>query len=173
MSDRDLAALADPAQDQYFLTNPAKLQVILDAAGIQPTDRVIELGAGAGTVAREIPVAGGLTLVEIDERLISTLKRNAPSHATVLNTDGIALLREGKLHADVILGNLPTKVTAELVSLLPRLKFRVAVLAAGAMEPFEDIGNVLDYSVLTTIQGDDFTPPQPSTSLLVRVTPPR
>lgn len=55
MLEHDLAALSDPAKDQYFLTNPAKLQFILDAADIRETDRVVEIGAGAGTVARVLP----------------------------------------------------------------------------------------------------------------------
>lgn len=167
--DSELAALADPGEDQYFLTDPKKLQLICDAIDIRPTDDVVELGAGAGTVARVLPRARSLDLVELDPRLIPALTSNAPGYATIHNADGVALLRDGRLCADVILGNLPHRVTTELAALLPRLRFRVAVLAAASMEPFDTLGDGLSYSVLTTIAGNDFTPPQPSTSLLVRV----
>ncbi|WP_132427937.1 rRNA adenine N-6-methyltransferase family protein [Pseudonocardia endophytica] len=70
---------------------PPSFSFIFDAADIRDTDTVIEIGAGAGTVARRIPWCASLTLVELDERLISILRRNAPSYASVLNVDGIAL----------------------------------------------------------------------------------
>ena len=165
----DLAALSDPAKDQYFLTNPAKLQVILDAADIRETDRVVEIGAGAGTVARVLPRSASLTLIELDERLIPTLRNNAPDHASVLNADGLALLQQGQLHADVILGNLPNEVAEDLTALLPRLDFRVAVVAAGSVEPFEALSEHLNYSLLADVWGDDFTPSQPGLSHLISV----
>lgn len=167
MLEHDLAALSDPAKDQYFLTNPAKLQFILDAADIRETDRVVEIGAGAGTVARVLPRCASLTLIELDERLIPALRSNAPGYAAILNTDGVALLRRDPLKADVILGNLPSAVAADLAALLPKLDFRVAVLATGSAEAFEALSEQLECSVLTTIQGDDFTPSQPGTSYLV------
>lgn len=169
MLEHDLGALSDPAKDQYFLTNPAKLQFILDAADIRETDTVIEIGAGAGTVARVLPRCAGLALIELDERLIPALRRNAPDYASVLNTDGLALLRQGQLRADVILGNVPSDVAKDLAALLLMLDFRIAVIAAGSVEPFEALNEQLEYSVLTAVQGDDFTPSQPATSFLISV----
>lgn len=167
MLKQDLAALSDPGKDQYFLTNPAKLQFILDAADIRETDSVVEIGAGAGTVARVLPRCSSLTLIELDERLIPALRSNAPEYASVLYADGLVLLRQGQLRADVILVNLPAEAAAELVASLPRLDFRVAILAVGSIEPLEHLTEQLEYSVLTTMQGDDFTPAQPGKSLLV------
>lgn len=168
MTEHDLAALSDPAKDQYFLTNSAKLQFILDATDIRETDTVVEIGAGAGTVARVLPRCASLTLIELDDRLIPTLRSNAPDYASVLNTDGLALLRQGRLQADVILANLPSEVTANLATLLPELDFRVAVVTAGSAEPFDAaLSEQLEYSVLTAIRGNDFTPPQPGTTYLV------
>src|SRR5262245_58753091 len=103
-----MAAIADPSEEQYFLTATDKLQILIDAAAIRPTDAVVELGAGVGTVARVLPQATRLTVIELDERLIPWLRRNVP-HATVLNTDGVELLRADALPVDVLLSNLPTQ----------------------------------------------------------------
>ena len=49
--DDDGVALADPERDQYFLSAPDKLALLVAAAGILPTDHVVEVGAGIGSVA--------------------------------------------------------------------------------------------------------------------------
>jgi hypothetical protein len=36
-------------------------------------------------------------------------------------------------------------------------------------EPLDVLAGTLDYSLLTATGGDDFTPPQPTQSLLVRI----
>lgn len=169
MLENDLAALSDATKDQYFLTNPVKLQFILDAANIQETDRVIEIGAGAGTVARVLPRCASLTLIELDERLIPTLQSNAPDYASVLNADGLALLKQGHLSADVILGNLPSRAAMDLTRMLFGLKFRIAIITMGLVESTSAIAERLELSVLTEVCGNDFTPFQPGTSYLVSV----
>jgi 16S rRNA A1518/A1519 N6-dimethyltransferase RsmA/KsgA/DIM1 with predicted DNA glycosylase/AP lyase activity len=50
--------------DQHFLSNPVKLALLVETAGIQPTDHVVEVGAGIGTVAEHIPVRERLTTIE-------------------------------------------------------------------------------------------------------------
>jgi hypothetical protein len=84
-------------------------------------------------------------------------------------TINVELLRGGALPCDVLLSNLPNAVTPSLVVLLPGLKFRTAVLAMGSTAPLEELGDQLSYAVLAATEGDDFTPPQPSRSILVRV----
>jgi 16S rRNA A1518/A1519 N6-dimethyltransferase RsmA/KsgA/DIM1 with predicted DNA glycosylase/AP lyase activity len=168
MNQEALVALADPSKGQYFLTAPDKLALLIDAAAIRPSDKVVEVGAGVGTIAQVLPPSASLTLVEFDGRLINSLKRNVP-HAVTLKADGVALLRERVLTCDVLLSNLPHWVTPELIALLPNLEFRTAVISMGSTEPLDALAGELDYSVLTSTGGDDFTPPQPTQSLLVRV----
>ncbi|MGH3613374.1 MAG: rRNA adenine N-6-methyltransferase family protein [Pseudonocardia sp.] len=170
MSDDDYRALADPQQEQYFLVAPDKLAIISEAAAIRSTDRVIELGAGVGTVARSLPPCGSLTVVELDSRLIEELRRNVP-HATVINGDGVRLLREGSLAVDVVIANLPTAVTQSLIRILPKVSFRAAVLAVGSIDAFESVADKLEHSYLATISGSDFIPPQPMKSFLMRTEP--
>lgn len=71
--DREPAALADPAKGQHFLVSAPKLSELVAAAGILPTDDVLEVGAGIGTVARALPRSRSLTVVEFDKRFIEVL----------------------------------------------------------------------------------------------------
>lgn len=126
MTPDELAAFAETTNGQYFLTNPTKLRRIVAAADIRPTDRVIEIGAGAGTVAASLPKCD-LTVVETDPRTIAILQAELP-HARVIQADGIELLRSGKITCDVLLSNLPWHVTEQLVTILPTLNIRRAVV---------------------------------------------
>ena len=162
----DLAALANPSMEQYFLTNPAKIALLMEAAGILPGDDVVEVGAGAGTVARHIPRCRSLTLVELDSRMAPLLTTVVP-RATVITDDALDVLP--RIRFDVLLGNLPTGVTERLIPHLATRGFRVAVLAVGENTDLNTLAE-LDFLEITTIAGTDFTPPQPGLSRLVRVT---
>jgi 16S rRNA A1518/A1519 N6-dimethyltransferase RsmA/KsgA/DIM1 with predicted DNA glycosylase/AP lyase activity len=164
--DRELSALADPAFQQYFLVSPEKLEMIFTAADIRPGDRVLEVGAGVGTVARHMPPCRSLTVVELDQRLIPRLKANVP-HANVLQGDALSLVRE--IPFDVLIGNLPNYVTERLIDILDGLQFRTAVLAVGASTRFGHLPSIFTITEVTTISGDDFRPSQPSVSRIVKI----
>lgn len=166
MNRDELQVLADPDFEQYFLVSPSKLSLLFDAAGVRPTDDVLEVGAGAGTVARNMPPCRSLTVVELDSRLIDTLRTEVPG-ADVRQGDALQLVQE--LHYDVLIGNLPNVVTESLVDLLPRLSFRTAVLATGQTTDFARLPAEFEVNEVTTITGEDFSPPQPSVSRIVRV----
>src|SRR5690349_6191256 len=72
-TDREIAANADPEFQQHFLVSEDKLAKLISTAGIRPTDDVLEVGAGIGTVPREFPKSRSLTLVELDDRLTGAL----------------------------------------------------------------------------------------------------
>jgi 16S rRNA A1518/A1519 N6-dimethyltransferase RsmA/KsgA/DIM1 with predicted DNA glycosylase/AP lyase activity len=114
--DREFAARADPKFQQHFLVSAEKLAELIAAAGIRPTDDVLEVGAGIGTVARTLPRSRSLTLVELDERLIGSLRQNAP-HANVGHGDALDIIRSFSF--DVLIGNLPNSVTESLLKLTP------------------------------------------------------
>ncbi|GAA4663618.1 rRNA adenine N-6-methyltransferase family protein [Amycolatopsis dongchuanensis] len=167
MNDEKLRSLADPEFEQYFLVSPEKLSLLLRAAEIQPNDRVLEVGAGAGTVARNLPPCKSLTLVELDDRLIEIL-RDAVPHAQVIQGDALHLVHE--LPFDVLIGNLPNTVTESLIDTLPSLSFRTAVLAVGQSTNLDHLRGKYAVTEVTTITGDDFRPSQPSVSRIVKVT---
>lgn len=167
-SDREMAAHADPQLQQHFLVSAQKLSELIAAAGIRPTDDVVELGAGIGTVARELPSCRNLTVVEFDERLIEYLRENVP-HAKVLQGDALEIVQD--INFDVLISNLPNVVTESLLTLLPALSFRTAVLAVGESTDLDQLGRVCSWSEVTRITGDDFLPPQPTVSRILRVCP--
>lgn len=167
-SDHEIAAYADPKLGQYFLVSPEKIAMLIAAAGIRPTDDVVELGAGIGTVARALPRSRSLTLVEFDSRLIEFTRQNVP-HATVLQGNALEIVRG--LSFDVLIGNLPHKITESLLQIMCDLSFRTAVLAVGETTDLEELGAGLSWSEVTRNTGSDFLPSQPSVSRIVKVVP--
>ena len=165
-SDDEIAAQADPALGQHFLVSAEKLSKLVAAAGIRPEDNVVELGAGVGTVARELPRARSLTVVEFDSRLLPLLRRNVP-YAHVIHGDALKIV--GAISFDVLIGNLPHRVTESLLGILPSLSFRTAVLSVAESDDLDRLGPGLIWSEVATVKGDDFLPAQSSVSRLVKV----
>ena len=145
-----------------------ELSTLVAAAGIRPIDDVLEVGAGIGTVARELPRCRSLTLVECDERFIGFLRQNVP-HAKVLQGNALDINRE--VSFDVLIGNLPHAVTNSLLGFLPSLPFRTAVLAVAESADLDSLGTGFSWSEVTRITGDDFLPPQPSVSRIIKIVP--
>jgi 16S rRNA A1518/A1519 N6-dimethyltransferase RsmA/KsgA/DIM1 with predicted DNA glycosylase/AP lyase activity len=166
--DREIAAQADPEFEQHFLVSPEKLSKLVSAAGIRPTDDVLEVGAGVGTVARELPRSRSLTLVELDDRLFGYLRQNVP-HAKVVQGDALEII--STMSFDVLIGNLPNRITESLLKVIPGLSFRIAVLAVGETTDLDQLGADFSWSEVTRITGDDFLPPQLGVSRIVRVVP--
>ena len=80
---------------QNFLIDPALLAAIPGDAEVQPGDRVLEVGPGAGSLTRELLVAGALVLaVEIDAGLVKLLRERF--------ADELAEGRLQLLHSDVL-----------------------------------------------------------------------
>jgi phospholipid N-methyltransferase len=167
-SNEEIAALADPKLYQHFLVSAEKLSKLVAAAGVRPADDVLEVGAGIGTVARALPRSRSLTLVEFDKRLIGLLRQNVP-HATVMQGDALEMVCG--MPFDVLIGNLPNWITESLIRLIPSLSFRTAVLAVGESTDLDQLGRGFSWSEVTRTTGDDFTPPQPTVSRIVRVVP--
>jgi 16S rRNA A1518/A1519 N6-dimethyltransferase RsmA/KsgA/DIM1 with predicted DNA glycosylase/AP lyase activity len=85
--------LADEDLDQYFLVSPDKVALLIDAADIRPTDDVVELGAGIGTVASNIPECASLTVIELDARLAQVLRKRL-QRAVIIQGDALSLVRD-------------------------------------------------------------------------------
>ena len=102
MTDEEKISLARPELDQYFLCDPQKIDVLIQAAGIVITDDVIEIGAGIGTVAGHLPPSRSLTVVELDARFTEILKKNVPQ-ARVIQGDALTVIT--RLQCDVLISN--------------------------------------------------------------------
>jgi len=106
---------ARKALGQHFLSDARILRRIADAAELSPTDTVVEVGAGAGSLTAELARrAGRVIAVELDDRLCAYLnERFAGTNVTVV-CGNVLELEPGRLLASAraatpytVAGNLP------------------------------------------------------------------
>lgn len=164
--DDEVSIQTNSELDQHFLGNLVKLALIVKAAAIQPSDHVVEVGAGIGTVAEHIPVCQSLTVIEYDVNLIPHLRKRVP-HAQVIQGDALSILPT--VHCDVLLSNLPSRLTPVLVELLPRLDFRVALLTVSSIDELAPLRDSFALEAITMLEPDDFRPQQAARAEIVRV----
>lgn len=167
MTDEEKISLARPELDQYFLCDPQKIDLLVQAAGIVNTDDVIEIGAGIGTVARHLPPSRSLTLVELDARFTKILKKNVPQ-AKIIQGDALTVIT--RLQCDVLISNLPSSITQKVIEKLPELSIRTVVMATGDNNSFEKVRNYYSRELVVSVGGDDFQPPQPVQSHIIKLT---
>lgn len=98
---------------QNFLTDPVHLAKIVDVAGLTPSDTVLEIGPGPGTLTRLLAEqAGRVIAVELDPHMVTLLK-NEYGHlknlivveADILQTDLSRLIRSAENSEQVSLVN--------------------------------------------------------------------
>ena len=112
---------------QNFLSDPAILDDIVEAAGVTEQDYVLEIGPGMGTLtARLAEAAGGVLAVEIDHKLIPILEEQLSQFNNVEIIEGditrMSLLeilekRTGGRTVRVV-ANLPYYITTPILMLL-------------------------------------------------------
>ena len=96
---------------QNFLTDAAALDAIVDAAELQPGDRVVEIGPGLGVLTRRLLAAGASVLaVELDPRLADYLRRELGEVEAFELIEADAL----DLHARDMFPGEPFKVVANI-----------------------------------------------------------
>lgn len=164
--DDELDRETNPDLDQHFLSNSAKLALLVEAAGVRPTDHVVEVGAGIGTVAELVPACRSLTLVEYDAGLTPHLRRRVP-HARVIEGDALAVLPG--LRCDLLLSNLPSRLTPAVVSLLSTLDFRVALATVPSIEALASLQRSFVLQPVTELEPDDFRPRQEAAAEIVKI----
>jgi 16S rRNA (adenine1518-N6/adenine1519-N6)-dimethyltransferase len=96
---------------QNFLTDAAALDTIVDAAELQPDDRVVEIGPGLGVLTRRLLAADASVLaVELDPRLAEYLRRE------LYGVEGFELIEADalNLHPREMFPDEPFKVVANI-----------------------------------------------------------
>lgn len=118
------------ALGQNFVADPNTVRRIARLAGVGPEDRVVEIGAGLGSLTLALRETGAaVTAIEIDRYLLPVLREVAePAGATVVEGDALrldwhALL--GDTTGWVLVANLPynvaTPLVADLLDFVPQI----------------------------------------------------
>lgn len=105
---------------QNFLQDPTALERIASAAEIQPTDTVLEIGPGLGSLTRYLAVAAEeVVAVELDENLLPPLKEVLTPYQNIRLVHGDILklspqdlgLKENYL----VVANIPYYITSAVI----------------------------------------------------------
>lgn len=120
---------ARKAFGQNFLKHPATAARIVQLAGVQPTETVLEIGAGLGAMTSAIAhQAGRVIAIEKDRTLIPLLRAELLAHKVsnvkIIEADilkmALAPLAEAHGGAMVAIGNLPYNISSQVVVQLIR-----------------------------------------------------
>lgn len=103
---------------QHFLTEPNIVRRIVQVAGVGPGSRVLEIGAGAGTLTRALADAGARVVAyEIDESLRPVLAETVGDRAEIRFEDAADVDFAAALDGDgwALVANLPYNVGTPIV----------------------------------------------------------
>ena len=105
---------------QNFVVDPNTVRRIAALARLSPGDRVIEIGAGLGSLTLALAETGAhVTAVEVDRGVVPVLREVVAElpHVEVVEADAMALDWPGVLgdHEWVLVANLPYNVATPLV----------------------------------------------------------
>ena len=117
------------ARGQHFVTDPNTVRRIARLARVGADDRVVEIGAGLGSLTLALAETGAtVTAVEVDRGLVTALRSVVePAGVTVVEGDALTLDWDALLGAGrwVLVANLPynvaTPMVAELLDRVPAI----------------------------------------------------
>ena len=96
---------------QNFLISPGVVRAVVEAAEIEPGDRVLEIGPGIGTLTQGLLEAGAeVTAVELDKKLPAVLAETLKGYEHLDVVQGDIL----KTDIAALMGGAPFKVAANL-----------------------------------------------------------
>lgn len=117
---RQYGLRADKRLGQNFLQDPYALEKIIKAAEIQPTDTVLEIGPGLGSLTRYLAAAAhSVVAIELDEKLFP------PLEAVIRPYDNIQLVHGDILDIEpnqiitqqdyLVVANIPYYITSAVI----------------------------------------------------------
>ena len=180
---------------QNFLVDDSLAARLVDLAGVEPGDRVIEIGTGLGVLTRALAKkAQRVVTVEIDAGLVRALRADAalPDNVELVHADALEVDLAGYAGAGTgpvrLVSNLPYNVSAPLLrrcldlrgqlkdwSVMLQSEVAVRLLARPGSRDYGSL-TVLHGLTVTLSKGMDLSPncffPVPKVdSTFVRITP--
>ncbi|HET7582264.1 MAG TPA: 16S rRNA (adenine(1518)-N(6)/adenine(1519)-N(6))-dimethyltransferase RsmA [Candidatus Limnocylindria bacterium] len=177
------------ALSQNFLTDPAALDAIVDAAELQPGDRVVEIGPGLGVLTRRLLAAGASVLaLELDHRLAEWLRRELADVRAFELVEGDVLDFDPQLafpgQPFKVVANIPYHITSpllhaflegsrppELMAVLVQAEVADRVAAAPGQMSYLSVfaQNVATASVMARVPAAAFEPAPKVDSAVLRL----
>ena len=120
---------ADKRLGQNFLQDPLALENIASCAEIRPTDVVLEIGPGLGSLTRYLAVAAKeVVAIELDEKLLTPLKTVLAPYPNVrlILGDILKLAPRELIHEEnyIVVANIPYYITSAVVRHLLESEFK-------------------------------------------------
>jgi protein-L-isoaspartate O-methyltransferase len=150
-----------PGLEQHFLVDPHALAWFVAELGPRPDELVVELGAGAGTIAAallRVVAPASLTLVEVDPTLAEGLRHAFPGVRVV--ADDWRAAWPALPPADALVVSLPDAHVPAVIDAVAARPPRVAVVAVAAGR-VPRLPPGLDLTARRTLPRTAFDPPQP------------
>jgi 16S rRNA (adenine1518-N6/adenine1519-N6)-dimethyltransferase len=117
---REAGIRPDVRHGQNFLIDLNLLDLLLNAADIQPTDVILEVGTGMGSLtARMAEKAAAVVTVEIDERMYALASEELTDYSNVLMLQVDALKSKNHIEPEVI------DVVKEQLEIDPARRFKL------------------------------------------------
>ncbi|MEM7413352.1 MAG: 16S rRNA (adenine(1518)-N(6)/adenine(1519)-N(6))-dimethyltransferase RsmA [Myxococcota bacterium] len=116
---------------QNFLCDAALADALVDAAGVEPDDVVIEVGTGLGVLTRALAArARRVVTIEIDGGLVRALAAEAllPDNVELLHQDALRVDWTGLVRREAavrVVANLPYSVSGPILRVLLDLRDRL------------------------------------------------
>lgn len=130
---------------QNFMVDPNTVRRIVDLAGVEPAEHVIEIGAGLGSLTLGLAETGAtITAIEVDSGLAEALREiTAPlSRVTVVEADAMNLDWAEITRGDrcVLVANLPyniaTPLVCDLLDTVPEIERMLVLVQDEAADRF-------------------------------------
>ncbi len=105
------------ALGQNFVIDPNTIRKVVDIAGVGPRDRVLEIGAGAGSLTLGLAAAAAkVTAIEFDRRLLPVLDEMLAGVTNVEVVAADALRTDlAVIDAGILVANLPYNIAVPVV----------------------------------------------------------
>jgi 16S rRNA (adenine1518-N6/adenine1519-N6)-dimethyltransferase len=102
---------------QNFVIDPNTIRKIIDVADLDPSDEIVEIGAGCGSLTLGlVSAARRVVAVEVDPKLVEVLRQvtSGVTNVEVVHADALDLDLDA-LEMSKLVGNLPYNVAATLL----------------------------------------------------------